>query len=524
MDLEFINAMCDDAPKFNRRLCEGLSTLEMRNAETFIDKVMQAAAESFHGVTYHGYKRCTPEEQFFYTTKKRHGRRTFEHAHSSMYMLKMKFSIFGKTTIWQPLLMPYLERGNLFTLRNSRFTVSPTLADNLFSVDSESVFMPMTRSKVKFVRMMYHFMADGRTISGDVHHSRLHFTEKSKVPTGRFPTLMNYLFCMYGFTNVFSNLFDAEVKYGSREEINPDTYHESEYVICSSRGVSPTRRNYEMTDIQLAVRREDFERNSVKSAISAFFYILDHYSEREIVDEDFLEDTEFWKATLVFFTWKTIEAGQGLQQIENHLNSIGQYIDELVKNKLRYENIDVSTIDQLFVFIINNFSEMSIGSDVADTQGKQLQVVPIVLLDVIMMISQFMFQMQKHADPKRCTERNIRQCFAKFFKFNAAERIVRGHAEVESLDSATDCMISKVTANLVSQNKRSSKSKMSEMTDPAFALHPNLAISNTYTYITKSSPSARARANPFMNTGVNNEVLPIEGTEHIVEQAIKCLK
>lgn len=526
MDTQLLTAMMADAPEFNRRVCEGLSWHELSKSEAFIDKVMQAAASSFTGVTYEGYERCTPEEQFYYTTKKRHNRRTYEHAHSSMYMIKMKFRIFGKAVHWQPLLLPYLERGNVFTLRNSRFVVGPTLADNLFSVEPESVFVPMTRSKVKFVRMMYHFLANNATMSGDVHYSRLHFAEKSKVPTNRFPTLMNYLFSMYGVTNVFKNMFDTEIHYGNKEEINTDRFPPSDWVICSSRLESPMRRNYTMTDIRIAVPVNCFERNSVKSALAAFYYITDYYSEVETIHPDDLEDPEMWKAVLVHFTWKTIEPGQGMQQITNHLESIGQYIDELVKNKLRYENVDVDTIDQMFVFIINNFAKMCVESDVSDPLGKQLQVVPIVLLDVIMMISQFMFQMQKHSDPKRCTERNIRQCFAKFFRYNVAERMARGgHREVESLDSATDSMAAKVTSIIHQQNKRGGgKSKMSEMSDPAFALHPNQAYSNTYTNITKSDPSGRSRVNPMICLGPNCEVLPIPGTEDIVEQAIEMVK
>lgn len=528
--LKLIRHIMGKQPRFNEEICEGICAERMTHAASYIDKIITAASQGFRGVTYEGFDNCTPKEQFTFTVRKRNSTRSFEHAHSDMYMIKTKFKILGKTDFVQPLLIPYVRRGNLLTVRGSTFVASPTYADNMFSVEGGSLFMPVTRNKIKFHRESYRFLADGVDWTADVHHSKMQNLDRSNVPTNRHPLLMNYLFALYGVTGTFKDHLNAEIHYGTEDEITLEKYPIEDWVHCSTLGVPPIARRIELFDARLVVKREDFDRPDIQSAIASFYYMTDYGSERTYLDLDEfdLKDEEtghytMWLFSLSYFTWKTIDIDLAIRQLIVHLNTVESYLDDLVLARLRNEGLNITSITELFIFIIQNFAAMDIATELSDQSNKYIHVTNVLLFDIVKMISELMFALNKLSGD-RLKESNIRKAFIDAYHYDKAMKITSGNkACIDSLDSANDLLLLKATATICGGNKGSSKSKMGDMSNPALKLNATHSLLYTTAFKTKSTPIGN-KVNIFLELGPQDKVLVPEAVAPIIDQAAKLLK
>jgi len=80
------------APRVNREVMEGLACTYMKYVENYIDSVFRSASKSFPGcLSYQGYERCTPEEEYREVSKARNSKRTFDIAKSDVYLVKYFF-------------------------------------------------------------------------------------------------------------------------------------------------------------------------------------------------------------------------------------------------------------------------------------------------------------------------------------------------------------------------------------------------------------------------------------------------
>lgn len=489
----------DSKPRLNTDIAEGLTSAQLKDAVKVIDKVLFSTFQHFDFISYEGISFCTPREQYILQVRKRNGQRLYDHAVTDMFMVKIKFNLLNGIKHEEPLFLPFSKMYNLITIRGSKFVASPTFADNLFSLDNGSVFVAVQKNKIKFHREPYKFLANQRHWSADVHHSKIQNLDKSNVPTNRHPLLLLYLLCTYGMTETFSKMFNCDIVYGDKEDITVDAYPANEFVICKTFGEFPgVRKSEEVTDIRLAVKIEDFNRLDVQSAIAGFFYITDYSSEKSFIEIDELENIEMWKLAMVFFTWKTIDTELGLKQIDSHLETVMQYLDDVVVSKLKTEGLKINDINELFLHIIKSFSSMAINNIPNDTSTKHIHVTSVLLFDIIRMISELSFALSK-LEGDRLTENNIRNCFRDYFSFDRAFKLVTtGKNAISSLDSPLSNLFYKVTGVVASTNKSIGKAKGNDANDPKNAAYPTQAITHSYHYKTKSSPAGLGRISPFL--------------------------
>lgn len=508
-DLNVLRKTHARVPKMNASICEGLAVEEMKGCEEYIDRVMSCAAECFPpGLVYTGYKRVTPRAQFAEMTRPRNNKRSFEVTRSDMYMTRFNFAFEGKALKPRYLMMPYVNRGGIIKIRDSKFVISPTLVDNLFSVEDEKVYMPVTRSKLTFFRHPYYFIANDQTITTDIYWSKLHYSRKDEAAKTKFPQLVNYLFCHHGVTGTFKKYFDTDVVIGNTNTITEEQYPATDWVICQTKGIKPKTRGFtgDITNVRLAIPIEKFTK-TIKSVVASFYHILDNTTYLPFMVDEYMDDVSVWKRALARFIWKDVVERQACQQIDGHLRSISHYLDELVLRKFRYEGIEVDNILSLFVYIIENFPRMTIENNVAGTHGKFLSVVPNVMFNAVKMIFNLMFELDRLEGAKLRMD-SINRLFDRNFKQIVMMSIPTTNPEVTTLESATDCLVYKTTSQIVTHSKAGSKSKSAEMNNPAFLLDPEQCTAHSILMISKSSPSARGRIQPFIETDKHGKIIP----------------
>ena len=66
-----LNFIYNRQPKFNRELAEGVAFKQMQRPEQYIDRIWKCAERLFQpGLTYEGYKVCSPLQRYQLSTMK----------------------------------------------------------------------------------------------------------------------------------------------------------------------------------------------------------------------------------------------------------------------------------------------------------------------------------------------------------------------------------------------------------------------------------------------------------------------
>ena len=504
----------DSQPRLNPDLCEGLAFKQSDRIERYVDEVLHCASASFPpGLRYCGYRPATPEEQLRELTRLKRGKRQHEIAYSDLYHCMYEFEFEGQKLKPRFLQLPYIRRGGLVRVRGSSFVVSPVLADNIFSIEPDRIYMPVTRSKLTFQRVPVRFQADGESVSVDTVYSSI-FNIKGKgkgdAVRNRHSLLIHYILCKFGLTEGLQRYFDAEVRVGY-DEINVETYSPEEWVICKSRGIRPNAKGYVQytpSELRIALPRDKWTAD-IAPAIGGIFYIIDH--EPDMVEPSQVDNPMLWRRLLPRFIKAEVSSERkAMEEMEAHIDSVDSYLDDLVRRKLTHEGVPCRDIYDVFAHIIKTFTERTMHCDPADIHNKQLETVRFLMYDVVFSISILLFELVKLTGDRLKLE-NIERTFDQLFKTNVIQHI-NGHGEVTTLESATDCLPFSVTKTIVPQAKASNNrmgrpKKSAEMSSPTFALHASQCTVNTYLFITKSAPSARESINHFLQLDPHDGVV-----------------
>lgn len=545
MDTALFSYIDKQFPRFNEKVCRGFAVSEMEQIETYVDRIIRCAEESFpKGFRYKGYERCTPHEEYNIVTAKRHNKQCYELARSDVYMVKYHFEFTNSEGIIEEIkpraiYLPFTRDCGRITILGSDFQISPTLADKAISIGIDNLFIPLYRDKLIFKRLVHSFMVDGVRQNSYVIWSSIYHTSKrntKNVPTQRKTidveaTNMHYLFCKYGFTRTFVEFGNADVRVG-QDDINEKNYPPSEWRICSSmyhgtalRPKGVRNKAYKTSPVRLAIRHEHYNATT-ESMIAGFFYIVDHFPERMF--PEYIDNTHQWMVLMGHVYISEHESvGKLANSIEAHIESLDDYVDVLSMEELRKEGIHVTDIYELFMFVIENFSTLiTMGNaSVSSMYDKRLKVLRYVAFDIIKAVFNTTFALKKHSK-KQLTKKEVLDILNKEFKQELIMGINRGHSEVSSISSPGDNMIFKITSNIVLQTSSTggARSKKSSIVEPSKFLDASIAEVGSFTNLPKSEPTGRNRINPYVQTSDDGSIVRKEHLRELIDKTQRAIQ
>lgn len=492
---------------WNEEVCNGFAYKEMKKIPTILDKVMHCAFDgAVPGLRYMGQTRCDPKEHLAELARQRHSKCQLEQTRASFVAYRYDFEYKGEKLPPKYIYVPYSERYGIFTLRDTKYVVMPRLDDYFFSVDNSNVFIPFTRLRITVLRDKYFFNDGDKTQSTDIYWSRIHHSSNKSEISKRNPQLLNYLMCWYGVTGAFKYM-GYDVAIGNLDTLNEEDFPRNEWVVCESTGLRPKVRivDYQKPTTRIAIRRVDYDRVAM-SLIGSFFYMLDNTADWPFMVPENMENPKIWNRVLARCIWTSTDIRDAATEVDNHLSAVEEYLDEIVLRKLRIQGLDISTIQELFRYLIKNFSFMTINNDPSRTVGKHFDICDHVTFSAIKMINRVMYSLTR-IDPARVNLGSIRNVFSRQFKATVFFRLARPeHREVVISESASDCMPFKVTS-MMERPTRTSEVKAGPNIDRVHLLHGQMLYVHSVRAITKSAPSALGRVNPHITLGPNNEVL-----------------
>jgi hypothetical protein len=542
MDNRLFELVHEDTPRFNEAILNGIAYQDIRSAKQYIDKIIRCAEQQYpKGLVYVGSKRCDPYEEYkvvTYNTKSNNksNNRIYDMAHSDVYLVKYEFTYHGEKLDPQYLYLPYVRKGGLIYIGGKQFSISPVLADKLFSVGLNDVFIPMPRGKVTFNYETYSYIEggdpkgdgiviNGKRVSKHVAWSPLHNRGAKKNKTAKstmiqlgrvHSTLMHYLLCKFGFEETFLQYGGVKVDVINDDEATVEKYPEDKWVICRSAKMKPkTVRLREATyrpiasQVALVIPRDGYT-STVESMVSGFYYVVDHFPDS--MEADYVHMPFQWKVLMGYILFGD-EPGQGklVEDVEAHLKSLDGYVDLDVTENLKSEGIECRHIYDLFGYIIENMTSMlqESVSKVGSMYGKQLMVLRYVLKDINNSIFEFLFKLTSN-NKKIMTKAEMNKLVS--FHFRARQILNlnsgKGHGEVSSVSSPNDNMFFKITSNLIQQSDTAGKGKGRETKpiDATMYLDGSFAEAGGYCVLPKSSPIGNTRLNPSTILGPYNVI------------------
>lgn len=514
-----------DTPKLNPSIAKGLAVEHVAQVETYLDSVFKAVAPGFPpGLKYIGYRRLTPKEELIEVSKPRNNRRAYDIALSSVYMAEYKFSyaevnqntgeIANPVEFTKIMYLPYVNEAGTMYISGSKYVVSPVLADRVFEALPQGVFVRILKARLRFNRATHTFNTNNGIENQQVIWCKVH-NEEAKFRSWSvkcFTTLVHYLIGKYGFTKAFSKFLGFVPVVGTQETITEEHYPKDEWVICYTTGIKPRRVKsgyYKPTPICLAVKKSDFNDPVAKQFIAGLFYVLDHFPDTMRID--LLDATASWRVMLGRIIWGDDEAaGVVLNNINEHFNSLDDYIDKLSAIKLEQVGFPVNDFYELFVVIMRNFvSWMANAPDsVATMYSKELSILPFICYTYIGQINNLIYKLISNRQ-RALTLNRVQELFSKHLKMGLVFSLSRECGLLSSAALPGDCYALGLTNLLIPQaasNKTRGRPRPN-LHDPAKQLHVSIAEVGAYSAMPKSAPDGRQRINLCVKIDAQGNIL-----------------
>jgi len=497
-----------DTPEINPDIGNGLAVKYIPYCEAYIDDVFKAVAKDFpQGLEYVGCVRCDPREEYSFLTSKKSNKRTYDIARSDTYLMKYMFRFNGVDLPPRYLHLPFINSGGFISMSGPRYAISPVLSDKVISLGTSNIFIRLLRDKLTFERLHYNLTINGKRELVQIvwsliyHKPNLPNSIKSTVKANC--SLAHYLFCKYGFTQTFKKFTNCVPVIGMIDEVNVENYPADDWVIIESTRIKPRGvfdMAYRGTELRVAVKKIEYS-NLVKQLVAGFFYVADYFPQR--IEKRYIDNTNLWRILLGHILFPgNIGEGKLLNDINEHFDSLDEYIDAIVQQKLKDIGYVCHDVYELFAIVLDNFSDwlLKAKDTINSMYDKELSILYFILLPITSAIFKLHFRLKKIASKKQLKEADIIGLMAMNLKPGIIFAITKQYNGVSTVSYSGDNKIFEITS-MLAQQKTSSKGSQNDraaINDPGRRLHISVAEVAAYLSFTKSDPSGRSQLNPHV--------------------------
>lgn len=544
----FEQMIAQNIPKVNTAVMEGLAVEYMKQAEQYIDAVFKSASQSFpEGLKYIGYRRCTPQEEYWEISRARNNKRTFDIARSDIYLIKYYFTYFdepvpkndkGENTGIH-IYLPFVRDAGIMFLNGAMYHVTPVLSDKVISPGFDTVFVRLLRDKIIFKRLYHSLVVNDIRETTYVVWSQIHRKtgdKKVESTTKAETCLAHYLFGQYGFSETFQQYTGFVPKVGL-QEITEELYPRDRYVIVSSSQVKPKTHIggfYEPTEIRMAIPVEHWNQ-ATKSLVVGFYYIVDHFPER--LKHTYLDNINLWRILLGHIIFSGAYGENKLYtNVSEHFNSLDDYVDTIVIEKLRESGYHVKHFYDLLALISDQFNNLVLDNDNAalSMYGKSLEVLYYVLYDITSGIFKVNFGLGKLASKKSASfdkmlsVDDVRETLLKFLKPRSVLNLASGKIITEAVSYSGDHKYPKLTSKITEQESLPGATR-GKSRRHVLGVDKHVDVSMTecgsILFLPKSNPTPANKINPFIVIDIaTGTVLPNPKFKETREKVVNQIK
>ena len=508
-------------PELNPDIMRGLATVHLKDSLKYLDSVARRNFEGcVPGLVYLGYDKCTPEEEYLEWTKVRGTRRQFDFAESYIYMIKIRLGlqVGDKIMEFKPkhIYVPYCTDGGLIKLSGSLFHIKPVLTNKVISPGYRQLFVRMLGTRKNFLRDGYSYKVDGETTTTFVVHAAIYDAGKSNkkgigpVTTKANSTMTHYLLLRYGYSGAFQKYLGHVPVVGYAEEITPEKYPPSDWVIVSTAHTSTKPSGvvesvYESSKIRLAVRRDQWNQ-ATKALVSELFYVIDHFPTVKVEDFD---NPNCW---LVFMGYILVGGqytmGRIFSQMQEHLTSLEDFVDEFASDKLSEKGYKVDDFYDLAAMLSIGFPDLLAENDRAgNIYEKYYDVMYHVMRPITYALKKARYALQhstKRLGPDREAANGmlfdtLDQVLTRRLSPGATFSLTGDKTVLEAVSYSADSWYTRITSKVSEQEKNSGGKGSRRGTSDADHLDISMLEGGSLLFLPKGNPTPTAHFNPYAN-------------------------
>lgn len=494
-----------NTPRMNDTIMEGLAVEKVKNIEHYVDNVFRSASKSFPDtLEYLGYEKCSPNEEYQESTRAKNNKRTFDIAKSDIFMCKYMLRFKGVDLPPKYIYLPFVRDSGIIWLGGSCSHITPVLSDKVISVGFDSVFVRLLRDKLTFKRCYHGYVVDNRRETVHVVWSRIYRNSKNKTPptTKANTTALHYLFAKLGFRETLRGLLGFELIIG-QEGIDEARYPKTDWVICQSSQLKPAGYIgdfYNGCSIRVAIPRNQWN-FTVKNIIGSMYYLLDHFPTRLTIDA--IDSKDLWVVLLGHIIFSgNYTTGKLFDSVNEHFNSLEEYVDGIISDKLRETGHIVNNLYDLLALMIKNFNDWIATNEnnISNVYGKNLELDYYVGFETSSSIFRFVFNLNKLAVRKELTEKDIQKLLNRSIKPGGVFKLTSGNLAVASVNYSGDNKYPKLTSIINEQESLPGPQRgrhKRKVPDVSKRFHVSMLEIGSLLYLPKSNPTPITRMNPY---------------------------
>lgn len=518
MDHELFDDIISELPKFNPDIAGGYAVKDMEDADQYISRIAECASNDFPPeVEYVGLRPLTPYEEANAIIKANKGgerKKEIDIAQTDVTMSELAIRFQGDQILPRNINIPFVREAGTLWLGGSRGTIQPILADLVFSVVDNGLFVMLFRAKFTLKRANYTVLVDGESIPSFVVHGNIYqgAVDKGKGVNKFTATIGHYLFCKYGVTETFKRFYDTDVIIEKKRDGLSEEYPVEDFVFFTTQGLIPpdrrkTAASWRATDLVLIIPRAAVEKNVGVSLLAThFFYVVDHYPER--FDLSYIELPDTWRIIMGFVIQQAKEnEGKLLNKVDLHLRSLDSYVDAESKKNLLQEGVKANDLYELFIHILETIQDRLQNDNSGSMWGKYLLVKRYALSGITDSIFNFTWRLEK--EQKSLRNNMLMWKLSTLITTNAFLGIQRDHGELNSVQYPGDNMIFKHTCVAIRQVNAVIRkgTKSFKPNDPANQLHSSILGAGSICNFNKKIPDGRGNLNVFAWTDNNGMLI-----------------
>ena len=508
-DLTFRDLVLSVTPPMNDEVMGGYVCHEIVDLEKRVDEILRKAYDGLfdNRLKYLGFKPCTPQEEFEFSTRPKNTRRVFELAPSDFYLIKVKMEYQGHPLPDVFIYLPFVSPGGLIHISGSLYHLTPVLSDKVISTEQSHIFVRLYQFKMNFYEKFHTVVADGSferpgIAWGNIYKQK---TVKKRV-TGVKSVLVNYLLARDGFSGMFQRFAGFVPVVGTKDTITTDAYPPKDWVIIKTgcdraRPSDYTRMTYVPTDIMLAIPREHWK-PGVKSLVAGFYYIVDHFPEKCTLET--LDHLVTWKLILgLILLNNELTPGRMIAMVDEHFQSSDTYMDDISVQKLRERGYDVETFTDLLGLVVMRYHEFkNEGGDGDAIYNRHLNTLQEVLHPITTAVFTNKYQLMKEGAKGPPSFNTVRDRFIRRFKPGWIFKLTRNKSQVaEIVDYSGDHMYFKVTSRLAQQKSTpdaaSGHKGKGVMNVEHYLTTPQVMVGSVL-FLSKTNPVPLSHINPYV--------------------------
>lgn len=525
----------ETSPKFNKEVTDGNVPRVLKGCPEYLDAIFRSSIKSLSpsvDMEYLGVRRLTPEEEFRYSFTGSPPRATYDIAVSDIYMVEFMFR-YGNEYINKPMYLPYALDGNILRISSAVYAITPVLSDTVISPSSDKVFVRLLKDKLTFESFSYNIIFNGERKPKHMLYTTIIKTSKLKIMDnlGKVVTAASlYLLGEYGLRGSIKKYAGIDDVVITNKSVDKLREH---YNVYESTGLPPKalkeKRGYVKNEIKICIPKSANITTYLENLIVGAIYTIDvlPHNQEDLLNADEhrnLDDERmYWRIALGRIAYNnTYSIDRIGPDTDSHFNALQGYLDNLIQEKLRENDIIVDTFFDLIAVLLSRFNTWLLNSKMynSDISNRYIDIYYYILYDIIIGFNKVILNINKRADKKIgiLDLKEINKMFNNDFIARKIFSVVKSKqislAAQSISDYTLDIKYPKITALLEDQSrgdgvKRSAKVKFPEATKSIKA--QQLAMGSLL-FLSKTAPSPVFKSNMYMlyNTDTGKLIIPPE--------------